>query len=530
MSSRRPVALPAALRENPMALSREARAVRQANPCCFVIFGASGDLTARLLMPAIYRLAAQKRLPDAFAIVGLAHSHRSDDEFRGGLRKALEEHLSEKVDSDTATWLFQRCFYVQGEFEDAAAYDRLDQALERIEGEHKIPGNRLYYLATPPTAFVPIVKRLGEKGLAQEKGGQGWRRIVVEKPFGTDLASAKALNGELMKVFSDSQIYRIDHFLGKETVQNIMALRFANGIFESLWNRDRIDHVQITAAETVNVESRGKFYDATGALRDMVPNHLFQLMTLVAMEPPTSFVANEVRMEKAKVLHAVHPFTADSAMRDVIRGQYGAGNVNGKDVAAYRQAPDIPHGSTTETFVALRLMIDNWRWAGVPFYLRTGKALVARRTEIAIKFKEAPFTPFRETPIDCLSENFAVLRIQPDEGIALQFNAKVPGPQLALGCVQMDFKYKDYFDATPSTGYETLLYDCMIGDMTLFQQADEIETGWRIVQPVLDDWREAPARDLAIYPAGGEGPSSADDLMAHDGRHWRRIEVGRNRP
>jgi glucose-6-phosphate 1-dehydrogenase len=262
----------------------------------------------------------------------------------------------------------------------------------------------------------------------------------------------------------------------------------------------------------------------------MVPNHLFQLMTLVAMEPPTSFVANEVRTEKAKVLHAVHPFTADSAMRDVMRGQYSAGAVNGKSVVAYRQAPDVSRGSTTETFVALRLMIDNWRWAGVPFYLRTGKALVARRTEIAIKFKEAPFTPFRETPIDTLGENFAVLRIQPDEGIALQFNAKIPGPQLALGGVQMDFQYKDYFDAAPSTGYETLLYDCMVGDMTLFQQADEIETGWRIVQPILDDWREAPARDLAIYPAGGEGPSSADDLMARDGRHWRRIEVGRNRP
>jgi glucose-6-phosphate 1-dehydrogenase len=514
-----------------MALSREARAVRQANPCCFVIFGASGDLTARLLMPALYRLAAQKRLPDGFAIIGLAHSHRSDDEFRAILKKALDEHVSEKADANTTAWLMERSSYIQGEFEDPASYDRLDRALTRVEGERKIPGNRLFYLATPPSAFVPIVKRLGEKGMAQEKSGQeGWRRIVVEKPFGTDLASAKALNGELLTVFSDSQIYRIDHFLGKETVQNIMALRFANGIFESLWNRDRIDHVQITAAETVSVESRGKFYDATGALRDMVPNHLFQLMTLVAMEPPTSFVANEVRTEKAKVLHAVHPFTTDSAMRDVMRGQYSAGTVNGKDVVAYRDAPDVARGSTTETFVALRLMIDNWRWAGVPFYLRTGKALITRRTEIAIKFKEAPFTPFRETPIDTLGENFAVLRIQPDEGIALQFNAKIPGPQLALGGVQMDFQYKDYFDATPSTGYETLLYDCMIGDMTLFQQADEIETGWRIVQPILDDWREAPARDLAIYPAGGEGPPSADELMVRDGRHWRRIEVGRNRP
>ena len=514
-----------------MAPAGEARGVRQANPCSFVIFGASGDLTARLLMPALYRLTAQKRLPDSFAIVGLAHSHRSDDEFRRKLKQALEEHVREKLDPAAVSWLIERVSYVQGEFEDAASYDRLDQALKRIEGERQIPGNRLYYLATPPTAFVPIVKRLGEKGLAREKGEKdGWRRIIIEKPFGTDVISAQALNRQLLSVFAEDQIYRIDHFLGKETVQNIMALRFANGIFESLWNRDRIDHVQITAAETVAVEGRGKFYDATGALRDMVPNHLFQLLTLVAMEPPTSFVANEVRAEKAKVLHAVHPFTADSAMRDAVRGQYAAGTVAGKDVAAYRETPDVLRGSTTETYVALRLFIDNWRWAGVPFYLRTGKALVARRTEVAIKFKEAPFTPFRETPIDTLGENFAILRIQPDEGIALQFNAKVPGPQLALGGVRMDFNYKDYFEAAPSTGYETLLYDCMVGDATLFQQADEIETGWRIVQPFLDDWHEAPARDLAIYPAGSEGPGSAEDLMARDGRHWRRIEVGQNRP
>jgi glucose-6-phosphate 1-dehydrogenase len=514
-----------------MALSRDARSLRQANPCSFVIFGASGDLTARLLTPALYRLAAQKRLPDAFAMVGLAHSHRSDEEFRRGLKDALHEHVGEKLDAAAVSWLLERSCYVQGEFEEPAAYDRLDGTLKRIETERKIPDNRLYYLATPPRAFVPIVKRLGEKGMAREKEQKdGWRRIIVEKPFGTDMISAQALNRELLHVFDESQIYRIDHFLGKETVQNIMALRFANGIFESLWNRDRIDHVQITAAETVAVEGRGKFYDTTGALRDMVPNHLFQLLTLVAMEPPTGFVANEVRAEKAKVLHAVHPFSADTAMRDAVRGQYGAGTVNGKEVVAYRQAPDVSRDSTTETYVALRLMIDNWRWAGVPFYLRTGKALVTRRTEVAIKFKEAPFTPFRETPIDALGENFAVIRIQPDEGIALQFNAKVPGPQLALGGVQMDFKYKDYFEAEPSTGYETLLYDCMIGDATLFQQADEIETGWRIVQPFLDDWHEAPARDLAIYPAGSEGPPSAQDLMARDGRAWRRIEVGRNRP
>jgi glucose-6-phosphate 1-dehydrogenase len=504
-----------------MAAPTSASDIRKADPCSFVIFGASGDLTARLLMPTIYRLAARKQLSNAFAIIGFAHSERSDENFRGLLRKGLEEHTGQKLSEKVVTWLLDRASYVQGEFEDAAAYDRLDAKLKQVENEQKIPGNRVYYLATPPSAFVPIVERLGEKNLAHEE--QGWRRIIVEKPFGTDLASAKALNKKLLTVFSESQIYRIDHFLGKETVQNIMALRFANGLFESLWNRDRIDHVQITAAESVGVEGRGKFYEPTGALRDMVPNHLFQIMSLVAMEPPTSFDAHAVRTEKAKVLAAVRPFSPEDVMRDAVRGQYGAGTVDGKKIEAYRKSPDVNPGSTTETYTALRLQIDNWRWAGVPFYLRTGKGLAARRTEVAVKFKEAPFTLFRDTPVDSLAENFIVIRIQPDEGIALQFNAKVPGPRLTLEGVRMDFKYKDYFAVEPTTGYETLLYDCMIGDATLFQQAEEIESGWRVVQPFLDDWHEAPARDLAIYPAGGEGPVTADDLMERDGRRWRRI-------
>ena len=504
-----------------MAARAKTSDIKQANPCSFVIFGASGDLTARLLMPTIYRLAAAKQLSDSFAIVGFAHSDRSDDNFRELLHKGLTDHAGQKLSAKIVTWLLDRASYVQGEFEDAAAYDRLEAKLNEVEKKRKIPGNRVYYLATPPSAFVPIVKCLGDKNLTHED--KGWRRIIVEKPFGTDLASAKDLNKKLLSVFAESQIYRIDHFLGKETVQNIMALRFANGLFESLWNRDRIDHVQITAAESVGVESRGKFYDETGALRDMVPNHLFQIMSLVAMEPPTSFVADAVRAEKAKVLAAVRPFSSDDVMRDAVRGQYGAGTIDGNKIEAYRKSQDVDRGSTTETYTALRLQIDNWRWAGVPFYLRTGKALAARRTEVAVKFKEAPFTLFRDTPVDSLAENFIVIRIQPDEGIALQFNAKVPGPRLELEGVRMDFKYKDYFAVQPTTGYETLLYDCMIGDATLFQQAAEIESGWRVVQPFLDDWRESPARDLTIYPAGGEGPSTADDLLERDGRHWRRI-------
>jgi glucose-6-phosphate 1-dehydrogenase len=498
---------------------------RCADPCVFVIFGASGDLTKRLLVPALYHLAADGLLPSEFAVVGVARSEFSREEFRRRMKEGIEAFAGVTPAAMTAAWLLDRIHYVAGDLEDDQTYQRLSDTLSRLEATYHTRANCLFYLATPPSAFVPIVRHLGTARLAQENGN--WRRIIIEKPFGSDLASARALNRDILSVFAESQIYRIDHYLGKETVQNIMALRFANGIFESLWNRDRIDHVQITVAETLSVEGRGKFYDSTGALRDMVPNHLFQLLALIGMEPPVRFDAESVRAEKAKLLRAVQPFSPDAAMRDAVRGQYGAGVVEGGRIIPYRQAPDVPPGSATETFVALRLMIDNWRWAGVPFYLRTGKALAARRTEVAIKFKEAPFTLFRETPVDRLAQNFIIIRIQPDEGIALQFNAKVPGPRLLLDGVRMDFKYKDYFAAAPSTGYETLIYDCMIGDNTLFQQAEEVEAGWRIVQPFLDDWREAPARDLTIYPAGSEGPPEADDLLARDGRQWRPIALRR---
>lgn len=498
-----------------------------ADPCILVIFGASGDLTKRLLMPALYHLASAGRLPDAFAVIGVARSDLSENAFRESMKAGIEAFAGASEDSAAANWLLQRLHYLSGDFGDPDTYRRLAERFGQIDGEARTCGNGLFYLATPPAAFVPIIRHLGAADLAHREGS--WRRVIVEKPFGTDLASAQALNKEILTVFAESQIYRIDHYLGKETVQNIMALRFANGLFESLWNRDRIDHFQITVAETLSVEGRGRFYDPTGALRDMVPNHLFQLLSLVAMEPPIRFDADSVRAEKAKLLRAVQHFSPEAAMRDAVRGQYGGGSVAERQIVPYRQAPGVASGSTTETFVALRLMIDNWRWAGVPFYLRTGKALGTRRTEIAIKFKEAPFTLFRGTPVERLAQNFIILRIQPDEGIALQFNVKVPGPQLLLEGVRMDFKYKDYLDAVPSTGYETLIYDCMIGDGTLFQQADEVETAWRIVQPILDDWREAPARDLAIYPAGSDGPAEADDLLARDGRRWRAITPARQK-
>jgi glucose-6-phosphate 1-dehydrogenase len=364
---------------------------------------------------------------------------------------------------------------------------------------------------------------LAAVGLTKERDGD-CRRVVIEKPFGSDLSSARALDARILKVLKEHQIYRMDHYLGKETVQNIMVLRFANGIFEPLWNRDHIDHVQITVAETVGVEHRANFYEATGALRDMVPNHMFQLLALTAMEPPNSFAADAVRTEKTKVLEAVHPLDCDDVRRNVVRGQYRAGVVRGKPVNAYREEEGVKPDSTTETYVALQLGIDNWRWAGVPFYLRTGKALSRRTTEIAIHFKRAPFALFRDTPVDSLIPNVLALQIQPDEGISLQFGAKIPGPEIALGGVKMAFRYQDYFKVAPSTGYETLLYDCMIGDATLFQRADSVEAGWAVVQPILDCWRDDRSVPLEFYDAGSAGPEAADALLRRSGRRWRPIK------
>jgi glucose-6-phosphate 1-dehydrogenase len=491
-----------------------------APPCTLVIFGAAGDLTRRLLVPALYNLRRAKLLPKDFALIGVARTSKDNACFRRDLGAALREFGTEEVLADDWQWFVERMQYLQGEFDDPGVYDELARLIAEAGKAHRIGGNCLFYLATPPQAFATIVRRLGAAGLVHQAEGK-WRRVIIEKPFGTDLLSAQALNREILGVLAESQIYRIDHYLGKETVQNIMVFRFANGMFEPLWNRNQIDHVQITVAETVNVERRGRFYDATGALRDMVPNHLFQLLTFVAMEPPTCFEADALRSERAKVLDAVHQFSAADAQHNVVRGQYGAGMVGGKPVTAYRRAPDVASNSRTETYVALKLIIDNWRWAGVPFYLRTGKALGEQKTEIAIQFKQAPFALFRDTPVDRLTANDLVLHIQPQEGATLQFSAKVPGPHVRMGAVEMKFHYEDYFKVAPSTGYETLIYDCMIGDATLFQRADNIEAGWRVVQPVLDAWAQDPAIALATYPAGGAGPTEAGELLARDGRRWR---------
>jgi len=410
--------------------------------------------------------------------------------------------------------------YVQGDLNDPAMYRRLG---EHLAGLHGPAGNYLFYLAVADHFFSVVVAGLGAAGLTTEPDGQ-WRRVVIEKPFGHDLASAKALNAQILKTLQEHQIYRIDHFLGKETVQNIMALRFANGLFEPIWSREHIDHIQITASETVGVERRGKFYEKTGALRDMVPNHLFQLLSMTAMEPPISFEAEAVRAKKAEVIEAIQPLTREGALHDAVRGQYAAGTVLGQKVRAYRQEPDVAADSTAETYIACKFMIDNWRWAGVPFYVRTGKYMKARRTEIAIRFHQAPYALFRGTDVERLHPNWLVLRVQPDEGIELAFAAKRPGPTVRLSTVSMDFAYKTFFKMAPNTGYETLLYDCMIGDATLFQRADNIEAGWRAVQPILDVWGDTKPTDFPNYAAGSTGPAAADALLARDGHAWRPLD------
>ena len=495
---------------------------RPADPCTLIIFGASGDLTHRLLLPALYNLAVSGLLPEAFALIGVARSKSTSEAFRDDLAKSLPKFATRDIDERVVKRLLASVAYVQGEPDDETTYQKLGKELSRIESGRATKGNRLFYLATPPAAFTPIGCHLGQSGLAREENG-AWRRVVIEKPFGTDLASARDLNQKLLSVLKEDQIFRIDHYLGKETVQNIMVLRFANGLFEPIWNRHHIEHVQITVAESLTVGRRGNYYDATGALRDMVPNHLIQLLSLIAMEPPSRFAADAVRAEKAQVLDAVQYQMNGDALRNSVRAQYGDGYIDNRAVEAYRKTKDVKPDSITETYVALKLMIDNWRWAGVPFYLRTGKALRAKQTEVAIKFRQAPVAMFRETPIDRLAENFLVIRIQPDECIGLEFNAKIPGPSIAIGGVGMTFKYGDYFEASPSTGYETLIYDCMIGDAILYPRADGIEAGWRIVQPFLDAWRDAGADGLATYRAGSEGPSEADELLARDGRRWRPI-------
>ncbi len=490
----------------------------QAPACTLVIFGAGGDLTKRLLMPALYNLSGSHLVPDDFKILGLDRVQQSDDQWRAALTDTMHsftkdktaEFYTPKLDDAAWGWLTGRMNYLAADFGQPEAFQQLAAKL----GDN---GNAVFYLAVAARFFGPIVDQLGAAGLLKQDNGR-FRRVVIEKPFGSDLPSAQALNARILKQGDESQFYRIDHFLGKETIQSIMAVRFANSLFEPTWRRGYIDHVQITAAETIGVEQRGAFYEPTGCLRDMVPNHLFQLLCMTGMEPPNSFEAEAVRTEKAKLVEAVHPVE----ITDIVRGQYTAGTEFGEPVTGYRQEPNVSPESRTETYVAAKLKIENWRWAGVPFYLRTGKRLAARKTEIVIHFKPAPYQIFRDTPVEKLTPNIIKIMVDPEQGITTQFSAKVPGPAMKLGKVDTSFRYKDFFEEKPSVGYETLLYDCMMGDATLFQRADNIEAAWSVVQPALDAWGQGG--DPEFYAAGSQGPAAADELLARDGRHWLPLE------
>lgn len=484
-----------------------------------VVFGATGDLTMRKLIPALYNLTKAKLLPPEFAVLGVAIDDLSVEDFR----KKVTGFVQAEYHGDEAWDKFQQCLnYQRGDFGDNATYERVTSVLAEIDQKYGTNQNYLFYLATAPKFFREIVEHLGTSGLAKQEGGH-WRRVVIEKPFGQDLDSAMTLNRSIKAVLEEDQIYRIDHYLGKETVQNIMVFRFGNGIFEPIWNRRYIDHVAITNAETVGVEMRGGYFETAGTLRDMVPNHMMQLISLTAMEPPASFSPNAVRDEQAKVLHAIQPLSSEDVLHQTVRGQYGEGMMGKEKVQAYRSEPDVSRESKTETFVAMKLNVDNWRWAGVPFYLRTGKRMAKRHTEITIQFKRAPFQLFRQTAVHKLQTNRLVIQIQPDEGMSLSFGAKIPGPLLRVGSVEMSFEYSKYFGAEGNTGYEVLLYDCMIGDATLFQRADMVEAGWKILDPVLDVWKALPARNFPNYQSGTWGPKESDDLMERDGRHWRKI-------
>ena len=503
-----------------------------ADPCAMVIFGAGGDLTKRLVVPALYNLSHTNLLPEKFALIGVDLDEGTTERWRECLYGALKGFARSSADEfdvkqiDEAAWhrLSESMSYLQGDLTKADLYERIGRSLDEVGKTQGTRGNVIFYLAVPDRFFGTVVERLGEAKLTEQpKDHNGryefWRRVVIEKPFGHSLQSARELNARILRKLHEDQIFRIDHFLGKDTVQSIMAFRFANGLFEPIWNRDRIDHVQITVAETLGVEQRGKFYDATGALRDMVPNHLFTLLSMVAMEPPVGFDAASIRAKKAEVfasMPAVNPARA-------ARGQYGTGTVLGRKVNAYRSEPNVAANSNIETYAAMRLEIDNWRWAGVPFYIRTGKRMSRRLTEIAIRFKQAPHAAFQDTPVNALRPNWLVLNIAPEEGISLQFEVKRPGPVVDLAAVKMAFHYDDWFPKEPNVGYETLIYDVMIGDPTLFMGAEMIEQAWRVVQPLLDAWAAEDA-NFPDYDAGSDGPKTADALLTHDAdRSWRPV-------
>ena len=499
------------------------RLERVPDPSAFVLFGATGDLAHRKVMPAIYQLWRTNLLPAEFSLVAVARRPYTNESFAAEVHASLEKY-SRVQPIDEAAWaeLARRITYQQLDFSDDAGFDRLAARLDELDTQCGTAGNRLFYLAVQPSQVTEIVRQMGRVTLDREVRGAGWRRVVVEKPFGRNLESARLLNHEVHKVFREAQVYRIDHYLGKETVRNLMVFRFGNGIFEPVWNRSYVDHVQITVAESIGVENRGSFYEETGASRDILQNHLLQLMTLVAMEPPSSFQADALRDQKLQVLRAIAAPDPEEVRRDVVRGQYGPGWVEGEPAPGYREEPEVDPESETETYVAGRFTIDDWRWSGVPFYLRAGKRLPKRATEIAIQFKDVPLRLFRESVGDP-APNVLAMRIQPDEGIMLRFAAKVPGLGLDVRTVNMDFAYDTSFVVDSPDAYETLILDALLGDASLFTRADEVEAAWAVVTPIIGAWADMPAPQVPNYAAGSWGPEAADELMERDGRRWRRI-------
>ncbi|CAN5804804.1 glucose-6-phosphate dehydrogenase [soil metagenome] len=492
-----------------------------APPFTMVIFGATGDLTKRKLMPSLLNLAKDGLLAGNFAVLGVAIQAMTDQEYRAKVEADLAELEPDALTFDNWKWCKSRLYYMAGDFGDPKTYELMKERLTQINAKHNTQDNAFFYLATAPAFFGVVSKQLGDAGLADTAGGR-CRRVIIEKPFGTDLGSARALNIELRKHMREDQIYRIDHYLGKETVQNIMVMRFANGFFEPTWNHNYFDHVQLTVAETLGVEHRGGYSDRAGAMRDMIPNHIMQLLSLIAMEPPLSFAADEIRDEQVKALRAIQPIKTEEIGHLAVRGQYGAGGMGGQFLQEYRAEEQVPKDSKTETFVAMKLALDNWRWAGVPFYIRTGKRLAKRLTQIVIQFKRPPFLLFRKTRVDDLLPNQLVLNIQPDEGMSFRFGAKIPGTIMNIGTVKMSFNYEDYFHKQRSTGYERLLFDCMVGDATLFQRADMVEAGWSIIAPLLETWKYA-SKSPSPYSAGSWGPAESTALLARDGREWNEV-------